>query len=367
MIKISILLALLIAFTYALCYSQKLSVEIEKNDELEHLVNSARFGLPVLITSDEDHIYIADEQALNIKVFNRKIKEHYTIGRRGRGPGEFMHFDLITHSSNALYVYDTFGNSKYVVYSNNGEIINELPVKTDGTNRIFRPRQIIHLDDDFIVILSNNYSVNTNILHIWSADLHTHTASFLDMSKLKGNSSFVNALNNSIAGSSVEKYNGNLIYVNRVPFDGLHLTNLISGEYTFKPVKYDSEAFRETNENLHKDRVFIRNNSPAGSLSGYIYRLNAGLFQTGEDFLIHFLAEHSLADSGETNNWDLHVTVFDKELNVVTNQKLIENIPLMSFRQPAVRHRDEKGNFYLLHYDVDNYPRISVFTLKINQ
>ncbi|MCH8536048.1 MAG: hypothetical protein LAT51_13340 [Flavobacteriaceae bacterium] len=365
--KLILLFTIFYILGIANCFSQNVSVEIVENDELEVLINSARFGLPELITSDEGFIYVTDAQAMNIKVFNKESMEHYTFGRRGRGPGEFMNFDLITSYSKSLYVFDTVLNSKYVKISSEGEIIDEILIKPEGSNRLFRPRQVVHSKDGYKLFLYNNFSDNKDILHAWSPDLQHNFVSHLDQSKTRGSSGFANALNSSTAGSSVEIYNGKWIYVSRVPFDGLHITNPATGEYTFTPVTYESEAYSETTNNRYRDKVFMRHNSAEGSFSGYVFRMNAGLFKASEEFLVHFTAEHSLSDSGEANNWNLHATVFDKGLNVVSNQKLIKNVSLLSFNLPAVRHRDENGNYFFIHYDADEFPHISVFTLNFNE
>ncbi len=70
--------------------------------------------------SVSQQIFVADGQAHNIKVFNHEGKLLKTIGRRGRGKGEFNGPTYLNFSRGRLYVSDTL-NARIQVFDKTGK------------------------------------------------------------------------------------------------------------------------------------------------------------------------------------------------------------------------------------------------------
>jgi len=80
-----------------------LTIGKTESDSTEYL-----FSGPKEITADtRGRVFIADGSSNNIRVFNKKGHFLTTVGRRGKGPGEFLSIDHMTiDRENNLYVLD---------------------------------------------------------------------------------------------------------------------------------------------------------------------------------------------------------------------------------------------------------------------
>lgn len=98
--KIILLLLNITLFTQ-ISISQSLDLELEKT------IQSPEFGYLYGLTVDnEQNIYISDVLAGNIKQFSSKGEFITTIGRQGKGPGEFMVPKNISINKDLLHVFD---------------------------------------------------------------------------------------------------------------------------------------------------------------------------------------------------------------------------------------------------------------------
>lgn len=71
------------------------------------LPEDAILEIPVDITCDsEGNVYVLDQKANNVKIFNSSGKYLRTIGRRGRGPGEFNAPHHFTFAKDRLVIWD---------------------------------------------------------------------------------------------------------------------------------------------------------------------------------------------------------------------------------------------------------------------
>lgn len=73
--------------------------------------NYALLGKPVSYAFSEEMIYVSDQDASQIHVFDYKGNLIRQIGRKGSGPGEFLILGEIAYSDNHLFVND-FGNGR---------------------------------------------------------------------------------------------------------------------------------------------------------------------------------------------------------------------------------------------------------------
>jgi len=87
---------------------------------------------------DEENIYVLDNKAHKIKVFNKTGKLVREFGEKGQGPGELdFPTNIELYSENQLIVFNMRGR-KMSLFSRNGEFIKDLPMEKHG--RISRIR-----------------------------------------------------------------------------------------------------------------------------------------------------------------------------------------------------------------------------------
>jgi len=87
---------------------------------------------------DEENIYVLDNKAHKIKVFNKTGKLVREFGEKGQGPGELdFPTNIELYSENQLIVFNMRGR-KVSLFSRNGEFIKDLPMEKHG--RISRIR-----------------------------------------------------------------------------------------------------------------------------------------------------------------------------------------------------------------------------------
>jgi hypothetical protein len=59
-----------------------------------------------IVVDEKGRVFIADNQQYSILVFDPNGNLVTTIGREGRGPGEYQNINAITANSNRLFIYD---------------------------------------------------------------------------------------------------------------------------------------------------------------------------------------------------------------------------------------------------------------------
>jgi len=85
-------------------------------------------NINTLDVDEEGHLYILDEQAGNIKVFDASGSFQKTIGRKGQGPGEFgMPISLFLSQQNQIIVND-MGQRKVQYFDKEGNYLKEFSI-----------------------------------------------------------------------------------------------------------------------------------------------------------------------------------------------------------------------------------------------
>jgi len=89
---------------------------------------------PVLLTSHDELIYVGDWGVMDIKVFNKEGENIVSMGRRGRGPGEFQRIMDIDFFHDSLFISDP-EKHEVIIYSKNGDHSNSFRID-HSTNRL---------------------------------------------------------------------------------------------------------------------------------------------------------------------------------------------------------------------------------------
>lgn len=98
-----------------------------------NLPAEAIFEIPNEITCDsEGNVYVLDKKANNIKIFNSSGKYVRTIGRRGRGPGEFNSPQHFTFAKDRLAIWDQ-RNFRICTISPEGKFLKSIKSSMMGT------------------------------------------------------------------------------------------------------------------------------------------------------------------------------------------------------------------------------------------
>ncbi|MDZ7756260.1 6-bladed beta-propeller [Rhodohalobacter sp.] len=93
-----------------------------------------QLGDPVGVRTDSSlNIYVADRASLTIRMFDPDGKFIRDIGRRGRGPSEFLDINTfeITPEEN-FFVLDR-GNWRYKHLTKEGDEVSSVPIDQSGT------------------------------------------------------------------------------------------------------------------------------------------------------------------------------------------------------------------------------------------
>jgi hypothetical protein len=127
----------------------------EKPDE-------ACLSLPVSLTFDADHIYVADAEDCAVKVFSKNGRFEAAFGRKGRGPGEFFFPSGVSVLAGRIFVADKF-NHRIQVLDASGR-----PLRSFGVP--FTPDRVLVLAADRVLVthIPSGRSGPEKLLHIFN-------------------------------------------------------------------------------------------------------------------------------------------------------------------------------------------------------
>lgn len=97
-----------------------------------------------------DNFYVMDLNRSQIFVFNSNGENLATMGRHGRGPGEFERLNSITLSDTKIYAYD-LALRKIVIFSHKGKFLNEYRLKSKSIH----PQHIFYQNEKLYIYSTN--------------------------------------------------------------------------------------------------------------------------------------------------------------------------------------------------------------------
>lgn len=145
-----------------------------ESDSVQYL-----FAGPRAITTSHGgkRIYIADGSSNAIRVYDRRGRYRNSIGRRGKGPGEFQNIQhLSLDDRDRLYVLDRLAR-RVTVYGAEADEHQSYPIRARFTD----PFALYPLADDRHLILATGHRAmdHRDLAYLFGPEFRRHTESFL--------------------------------------------------------------------------------------------------------------------------------------------------------------------------------------------
>lgn len=340
-----------------------------------------RFGKPRDIANDsKNNMYVADEESMNIKVYNPHGEYLRTIGERGRGPGEFLNIRALNiNPDGELLAVDGLG-FRITKFNTEGEVLETYPMSKKEREILFF-NQFTQLPNQKYIVLYKKFGKTGNedeILHIWDRDLAEKQYSFGSFKKLDFDQGFETEFAKGGLGSMSLSDNKSLLFA-PISYEGsIYLYEKKGDKWSYRK---DIQGYSQlpdphyevieviknlTRETLRKNNIEapIKFYSQSKAFMGDIYSTSAGIFTLNNGYTVHFIfiKTQGKKEKGK-GTWKLGAELFDKDFNY------LGYFPLRSFQDlyiplfPAIKAKDNDDNFYMLSRE--GYPVVRKFSLDI--
>lgn len=323
------------------------------------------FSSPYQIRTDNrQNIYIADGRQKTIMVFGPEGKYLRSIGRSGKGPGEFpsgprFHFN----NDNEIVALDVV-SQRVTWFSKKGDILSEFAPSQSG---MVWSEKFFQTADGYYIMLKKPRDIEENahssyqnyVFHRYSKSFEDHIDYFGEFTRLvpKGDSKFVNMISNRMNA-------GNFVKIGKNSFwyaPGIYNGNV----YEFESTAGEWKLVNSFDGHTNWEEAVVSNTEEDGSMSivtygeegqqrsrGKINSYSIGLVQMSNGIVLHFSGQRMQnQDSLETM-----VEVFNPEGNLIGTGSFDEiaidsHLGYFSSRDPAI-WMDEKDRFYFVDHDV---------------
>lgn len=323
------------------------------------------FQRPMEINIDsKNNFYVRDKNSTTIDIFSGNGEFKQTIGRVGKGPGEYIDISCFSiDEEDSIFIYDrgnrrltTSANYEKILYINNNPLIGELHfLKKFGVRNEFITWSISD-SDSILTVYSNKFDKIE--YHLFDKKNFSEDDEFYSM--YNSGDMLINVFSDSIVYIAPRLYNGFIFKLSRQ-----------TGEWDIKKIygtKPNIPAYESKNENTinfenSKNDKISRLICSFGRKRFYahIHHMSVGLFSQGK-FIIHLFL---LSDR---NGGDLVADIFRfngdfiKNIELKRYNKENEGVPLLSLRFLA---KDLDDNYYLTQYE-DGVPVIKKIKLNID-
>lgn len=368
----------LISINYNIAFCQPTNKTIEVSLVEKFVINDTEsqsdefiFGEPeTIFTDSERNIYITDSKAMKIWVFDDTGNYKTSIGRRGRGPGEFLSLDFaFINNKDEIFAPDP-PQFRVTKFNTDGEVLNT--VSTSRSQDINFFKEVILLENEQFLILFYKegkgkfakYS-REGLFHIWDANFQNEIANYGKFEQLGFTEpSFGRRFIRTRVGSMAQLQNGNLLLA---PF--LYQGKLLS--YTKKQKGWEFDRSFEGFRSNQPSWVSLDENDPeAGSIHTYgmkpvygkVNILSSGIFTLNNDYLVHFSIRKDTHPDSKV--WEFGVELFDMEQKFLGYYPLETLDNLYTTSDPLVQWKDDEGRFYMLDQE-EGVSVVRVFTLDI--
>lgn len=347
------------------------SVEI-KEDRILGQSNDYYFGRVMDVDTDsKGNMYVADGGSMTIKVLDKSDSLLREIGRRGRGPGEFLSFqEFYVNNQDELLIADLF-NFRITKMSRNGEVMDTYLMSKE-TQDIAYFKDITQLPSNNYLVLFKRYDYElakmpNTLFHIWDSNFKKVLYEFGSFSNLKHANDFGTEINKFGIGSIALFNNQTFVFAPNVYHGFIYVYLKKKGKFSLsKKIKgYDPPGPSSVTVES-KDGNGIH---AAGKvINGYIFAYSAGIYTMNNELIVHFTMlrkPDKEADPGRAK-WVLGVELFDKNFNYLGYYTL-KNFSNISFHpaMPIIRTDDANDNFYMIITEKGT-PVIHKFSLNIS-
>jgi hypothetical protein len=370
-----LLIILLILFHPGIGTAQELSlhqVNVIGNDINADLEYS--FGnIKEVLTDSSGKIFVADELKMKIKVYSIEGLFLYSIGGRGRGPGDFQEMSLMQlDAENNLLVVDHF-NLRITKFNSDGEVLSvyNMPQELAITQEYGFFNQLRQLSESQYLILSNQWTIHPRfsrfnhdeLFHIWNRDFSEKLYSFGSFKQLGINGEYARLrMSPPRLGSFVEINQGEIVY-SPFYYSGLlyvyHKNQMGNWEFkeTVNGYDFNMKPFQEYSQETEGASRFL---TTGREFWGRDNLISQGLFKREDGSIVNFIKSRN-TDSDSL--WDFGVMLFDENLKFISFSILEQHEEGIVPNNQLVRWKDKKGNFYM-NWVENDLPVIRIFALE---
>lgn len=375
-----LIFGIFILFSSLSMAQQSNSIEIASVKIVEELVlgknniqslNESFGRIKDVAVGQEGTIYVADEGSMNIKVFNKTGDYIGSIGRRGRGPGEFLSLREITISNkNKLVVVDIrqFRISKF---NKDGEILDTYLMSKKSQDVVFF-NQIWQLKDNKNLVLAKKFGRNYNddsIFHIWDQNFENELNKFGSFKSLGFNEGFSVKIASMAVGSFTFLNDNQLIFAPSIYSGKLFTFKKKNGQWQegieINGHNFEIPSYKNFSKGTGPEKAPTLH-TPEGEFKGFIYVSSMGVFRLENGNVAHFSIKTPALNT-DKEKWILGVELFDQSNNYLGYHEL-DSIPVSmdNLIKPQIKAKDQKDHFYMISHK-NGIPVVRVFTLDIQE
>lgn len=347
-------------------FEHKLTIGKTESDSTEYLFS----GPKEIVMNSKGHVYIADGNNNSVRIFDKEGIYLNSVGRRGRGPGEFLSIDdLSFDNKNSLYVLDRLSR-RVTIFSKTLDDYNTYKINADFTD----PFALYPLSSGgHLVFATGSPTNNTKLASTFGNKFREEKRKFLPAypTLFESNESFFSAIYTSPNYNTVQ-FGNNYIALCHESFSGkIVVINPLKSHKSL----YIIGAWNKSNYNIldWDKRNEYRNRGLRGLVitsrqGGTVYqqiKISDGLVGN-EKYLLHFYAQ--IKDKIILSKVD----VYDKDGNLLSTHELTDS-DLSLYKNHGKgrvglvpKHMDEQNHIYFADYTKGiGFPVVRVVKMKI--
>jgi len=324
-----------------------------------------------IFTDSKGKIYIADQGTMSIKLFDEKGSYIQEIGRRGRGPGEFLSIEyMFINDRDEFYVLDP-NQFRVTKFNQSGEYLSTFNTSKKSQDINFF-RQVIPLENGQFLALYKQWGAgryakyeSDHLFHIWDSTFQDKISASGSFNELGYKDEYGRRFLRSRVGKiiRIEKkeiilapflYKGTLF---RYKKDGnrWQLQNRIKG--------YQSNQPASLTLNKNDPRAGSSHSYGEKTLYGTVNILSSGIFKFNEKYIVHFSIRKSKENEEE---WIFGVEVIDENFQFKGFYPIAVKNGIYTIYDTLVQWKDNRGQFYMLDEE-QGVPVVRVFSLDIRE
>lgn len=348
-----------------------------------------QFGDPIGVRTDSSqNIFVADRASLTIRMFDPQGNFVKNIGRRGRGPSEFLDINTFEITPDESFFVLDRGNWRYKHINKQGVEVSSIPIDQSGMEWFFFPDDVDHYGDNIVALYNDGVFnpekslADKELFYVYDQELKNKRKSFFDFSELRDikidtfswlaflgkPGSFILSQDKSMLYYSPAIYHGNIYCFRREEGSEWVLHKVIK-------VKEFSQEYYTLFENSiyenyrSKSVPGIRSVMFGGAPDPYRGRVNtfdAGIHQLSDGRIIVFAAtwRDPVAKKEE------HEKVIDVYAQIINRDHSVQTLGLVKSVEairvpwkPLINWKDSEDNFYLLENTDLSYPSVTKFSI----